>query len=44
MRKFVNDFNNKLKTTYNISDLFSWDTILEAYTLKPEYLSQYIAK
>ena len=42
IQKFVNEYNNKFKTTLISSDLFAWNDILNAYTLKPEYLQTYI--
>lgn len=47
MQKFVNDFNEKLKLTgtenaLKITDLFSWDSILEAFTLNAGKLQSYL--
>ena len=42
MQKFVTDFNEKTSSNYSISDMFKWDDVLETYTLKSEYLQEYI--
>lgn len=42
MQKFVTDFNGKTSSNYSISDMFKWDEVLDTYTLKSEYLQEYI--
>lgn len=42
MQKFVTDFNKKIGSDYSISDMFQWDEVLDTYTLKSEYLQEYI--
>jgi polyhydroxyalkanoate synthesis regulator phasin len=42
MQKFVTDFNKKTGSDFSISDMFQWDDVLETYTLKPQYLQEYL--
>ena len=44
IQKFVNDYSQALGYTVSSADLFQFDDILQAFTLKPEYLQKYIEK
>ena len=44
MQKFVNQYNKQLDSDLTISALFEWNDILDAFTLKPEYLSNWLQK
>jgi len=38
MAAFVTKYNNDMRTKLTQGDLFSYDDILDSFTLKPEYL------